>query len=162
MSGPIGFIATIVMTIIDVCYAGALRKMAKSVQKVAEGTGEEIKITFYPMLIVGINCMMKVIAFFKTLTMMSTMNYTYGMMNNYENMAGSWIMPFLQDFGVDLGDGSGIVSYLLDFILAPFRNLIQGLFGGFENPWIILLELSVLSCEFLLFWQLWKYKKEGK
>lgn len=160
ISGPIGFIATIVMTIVDVCYAGALRKMAKSVQGAAEGTGEEIKITWYPILVTGVNTLMKGFAFFKTLATMSAMNYTYGIMNSYENTAGFWIMSFLQDFGADTD--YGIISYLINFIFAPFRNLIRGIFGGYANPWILLLELSVLVCEFLLFRQLRSYNKAEK
>ena len=158
LSGPLGFLATLVMTIVDICYLGSVRKTAKSVQRIAEGAEENIKVSFYPMLVLGVNILMKAFSFFKSLAMMSAVNYTYGMLNSYGNTATSGIMSFLREFGID--QGTGVVSYLINLLLMPFRNWIQGLFGGYENPLILLLGLAVVVCEFLVMRNLRLWRKE--
>lgn len=148
--GPIGLILTVVISLVDICYRGSLRRIFLCMESVAKGSGDEVAVSFYPVLILGVNAVVKTVAFLWTAFWQGAANSVTHSMYGYGDAASSLVAGILSSMGIDYGYGYGQTSSLMRYLIAPMEEWIQNKFGFKENPVIMMLAIAIPICEIIL------------
>lgn len=168
--GIVLLIATIAigayMLIVDVIVAGifflviyfwwTLKKTVTSMRNIARGTEYALYSSIYPVVILVIQVIDKVVRFIGTCIMQIMANGMIDTVNQYGDSTGEMINEMLQEIGLGYGDASGLTRMVTE----PINTWIQNVFGFSRNPVIMLIGIAVPVFEIMLLLKIRSYKKQ--
>ncbi|MDO4324303.1 MAG: hypothetical protein Q4C61_17470 [Lachnospiraceae bacterium] len=148
--GPVGLILALAVSLVDICYIGSLRKTTLCTEKIIKGDGESVTVSFYPVLVLGFNVMIKTVGFLWAAFWQSAANAVTNSMYGYGDEASSLMAGFFSSLGIDYGYSYGQSSSFIQSLLSPVEAWIQSKFGFNENPLVMLLAIAIPVCEIIL------------
>lgn len=132
-------------------YWWALRKTTHCSYYIAKGADEQLYSSIWPVIILGINSVWKIVMFLWRLSLQLAANQASNSIMQYSNKLSSDVASVLDMFGLDYGYGYGGVSSGMQMITGPIIDWIQSFFGFNENVFEMLFAVILpLSATVLL------------
>ena len=144
------FLIALILVTMDVAYWWSLGSILSSITKNAKNEVRTLKAGIYPMLVLGVNVVLKTASFTWASFLQSTANSVNGSLNEYGNMTSSIVGSLFGDLGLGYDTGYGWTSSIAQSIISPITEWVQSNLGFSQNPFIMMIAIAIPVLEIIL------------
>ncbi len=154
------FLAIIIF--LDLFYWGSVMRIFSGMTANAKGHETTVKVGIYPIVILGVNAVIRLVVFTWASFLQMTANQITGTLNQYGYNTSSAIGEMFADAGLGYDLGYGQSSAFVQSILNPVNGGVQNILGYGQNPLIMIIALAIPVLEMILLIKLHSYMSYKK